>query len=171
MKINLLIVATVLLSAPLIAMAATSPSALDNVRLSNEQLMARISIEALCIEYFYLLDHGQSEKLAELFTDKGIQDNGDGKVYVGKEEIRKYYTARSSTRITRHVTTNLRLVFESNNRVRGTRTFTHYGADSPEPHPAIPSVAEYEEVFERDSDGQWRFASRKVTPIFSKLQQ
>lgn len=137
--------------------------------LSTDQLLARTAIEALCVEYFYLLDHGQAIQLADLFSENGVQDFGEDRRLVGRDAIREHYAKRSKTRITRHVTTNLRLVFESENRVRGLRTFTHYAGTGDLP-PAIPSVAEYEEIFERGSDGIWRFAYRKPISVFSKKE-
>jgi len=161
-KISLLLVTALTWSG-----LAFPQSALDNLSLSDEQLRDRVAIEALCIEYFYLLDHGQAEKVADLFTDEGVLDLGE-RVFNGKQAIRDYYAARSKTRITRHVSTNLRLVFQGQDRVQGLRTFTYYGAEGPGTPPAVPSVADYEEVFVRGADGRWRFASRKVTPVFSR---
>jgi len=156
---------------PLVALFALFTDQADSAAtkiLTTEQLLIRVAIEALCIEYFYLIDHGQAEKIADLFTENGVQDYGDGRKFVGRDAIRKNFAARSKTIITRHITTNLRLVYESSNRVTGIRTFTHYSGEGAELPPAIPSVAEYEEIFERGSDGQWRFAYRKAISIFSK---
>ena len=164
-RVILLMIAFVAAGSGVIVQAA---SALNNVHLSNEQLLSRVAIEALAVEYFYLLDHGQADKLADLYTDDAVLDRGDGQVLVGRAAIAKYYASRSTKNITRHVTTNLRLVFETDNRVRGIRTFTHYsGPAAEQAPPAIPSVAEYEEVFVRGADRQWRFASRKITSLFS----
>lgn len=140
--------------------------------LTNDQLLTRVAIEALCVEYFYLLDHGRAVELADLFTENGVQDFGGERRLVGRDPIREYYAERSKTRITRHITTNLRLVYESADRVRGLRAFTHYAGEASEGElpPAIPSVAEYEEVFERGSDGIWRFAYRKPISVFDKKE-
>jgi uncharacterized protein (TIGR02246 family) len=158
----------VVLITPFGMRTAQAESTVSNSILTTEQLLTRVAIDALCVEYFYLLDHGQAEKLADLFTENGVQDFGGGKQLTGRDAIRKYYAARSKTTITRHVTTNLRLIYENSNRVSGIRTFTHYSGEGPGEPPAIPSVAEYEEIFERGADGQWRFVYRKPISLFSK---
>lgn len=162
---GLLAVATLTLSGVATAANVETP-ALENVQLTNRQIRDRVAIEALGIEYFYLLDHGQAEKLADLFTEDGVQDQSDGKPKVGRQAIRDYYAARSKTQITRHVSTNLRLVFTARDRVEGTRTFTRYAGEGPATPPAVPTVAEYQEVYVRGSDHRWRFALRKVTSLF-----
>ena len=149
-----------------------SQSASDNMQLTDRQLLDRIAIEALATEYYYLLDHGQAEKLADLFTEDGVQYFAfSNQKLAGKAEIHKYYQARSKTRITRHVSTNLRLVFESDDRVSGIRTISYYAGEGEDIPVAIPSIAEYEEVFVRGDDGQLRFALRKVKGVFRRLDE
>jgi SnoaL-like domain len=130
--------------------------------MSKAQLLDRITIEALGIDYYYLLDHGQAEKIADLFVETGRLNDT-----MGREAIRLFYATRSKTRITRHVMTNLHLVFDGTRHAAGTRTLTYYSAEGPMPHLAIPSVAEYNESFEKQSDGRWLFVSRMITDVFS----
>jgi ketosteroid isomerase-like protein len=145
--------------------AQTAQQLSDNkVTGTTEQLLARVAIDALNTEYFYRIDHGDAEKVADLFVADGVL-NG----MAGREAIRKFYAARTKTRTTRHVSTNLRLVFENENRVSGTRTLSYYMGEGPGPHAAVATgIAEYSEIYERGTDGQWRYVFRKITPVFGK---
>ena len=131
----------------------------------------RIAIEQLTVEYSYLLDHGRAGELAMLFTPDGVFDNPNlGLHAVGREAIAAYYTRRAAeTRTTRHISTNLRLLFETRDRATGTRIILYYrGEGAGPPFPAKPgAVGEYAEVFQRGADGKWRFASRVNRLLFS----
>lgn len=131
----------------------------------------RVAIEQLVIEYAYLLDNGRANELAALFTPDGVLDiHNLGLRAVGREAIAEYYARRAAApRTTRHISTNLRLVFETPERASGTRLILYYRGDGPTPpFPAKPgSVGEYVEVFQRGADGRWRFASRKSRLLFT----
>jgi hypothetical protein len=105
-----------------------------------------------------------------LFTPDGVLDNPNfGPPMVGRAAIAAYYAKRAADpRTTRHVSTNLHLVFETPDRASGTRIVTYYRGDGEgPPFPAKPgSVGEYDEVFQRGEDGRWRFASRKSRILF-----
>lgn len=136
-----------------------------------ERVAIRAQIEALSTEYYYRIDHGDAESVAELFTPDGVFQPGGSPPLVGREAVRAYYARRSKTFITRHVSTNLRLTYVDARHVEAVRVFTHYLGDSAEgagPYPAIPSVAEYRETLVRGDDGQWRYASRVAMAIFSR---
>jgi hypothetical protein len=131
------------------------------------QRMARLDIDALNIEFTYQLDGGHPELLADFFTEDASLGIAGGERAVGRAEIAKRYAARPAGRTTRHVTSNLRLTFESQTRVAGTRTLTYYAADGNQSKAGSPmGVADYSEVYECDPDGVWRYASRTVTPVF-----
>jgi hypothetical protein len=131
------------------------------------QRMARIDIDVLNIEFAYQLDGGNPELLAAFFTEDASLGIAGGERAVGREEIAKRYAARPAGRTTRHITSNLRLTFESESRVTGTRTLTYYAADGNQSEAGSPmGVADYTEVYECDSEGVWRYASRTVKPVF-----
>jgi hypothetical protein len=47
-----------------------------------------------------------------------------------------------------------------------------FAANGPPPHFAEPlGVADYEDIYERGSDGQWRYTSRLIHPVFSHRTQ
>jgi ketosteroid isomerase-like protein len=133
----------------------------------HDETADRVAIEALVVEYAYLLDHGRAAELAMLFTEDGIFETL-GMRAVGRAAIAAYYVRREP-RTTRHISTNLRLVFETPDRASGTRTILYYrGEGAGPPSPAKPgSVGEYSEVFQRGADGKWRFASRVNKLVFS----
>lgn len=131
----------------------------------------RVAIEQLVIEYSYLLDHGRATELAALFTPDGVLEIPNLRLQaVGREAIADYYARRAGEpRTTRHISTNLRLVFDTPDRATGTRTILYYRGDGAgPPFPAEPgSVGEYVELFARGADGRWRFASRRSSLLFS----
>jgi hypothetical protein len=136
---------------------------------ARDETTDRVAIEQLTIEYAYRLDHGRAGELAALFTPDAALETLEVRA-VGREEIAAYYARRAADpRTTRHVSTNLRLVFDGRDRAMGTRTILYYRGDGAgPPFPAKPaSVGEYSEVFERGRDGKWRFASRVNKLLFS----
>jgi hypothetical protein len=147
------------------ALAQTAQQLQDgNTTGSTEQLLARVAIDALSTENNYHLDHGTAEKAADLFVEDGVL-NG----IVGREAIRKFYTARSKANTTRHVWTNARVIFESDSRASGTRILSYYMGEGAGPFSPTPvGIAEYLEVYQRGADGQWRYVSRKIVPVFGK---
>jgi hypothetical protein len=152
--------AVVLLSVP-----ANAQSTLGHV--SDPQRAARIDIEALNAEFTYQLDSGHHEVLADFFTEDGSLGAAGAERAVGRAAIAKRYASRPAGRTTHHVSTNLRLVFESPTRVHGTRTLTYYAADGTPSKAATPlGVADYTETYQLGADGAWRYVSRTVTPVF-----
>jgi uncharacterized protein (TIGR02246 family) len=135
---------------------------------SQPHLLDRVAIEDLIATYLYRLDHGQANTLADLFTDDGVLDVGGLGPQKGRDAIKAYYAKRSTTRTTRHVSTNLYVVFDDASHARAVHTLTYYAAEGAPPLPAAaPSgVADYAEKLTRGADGRWRFQHRKPTPIF-----
>jgi uncharacterized protein (TIGR02246 family) len=137
----------------------------------QEELLLRLEIEALNAEFAYLIDHDQSERVADLFTEDGVYGRSTGERSEGRAAIRESYRARAAhgVRTARHLFSNLRLVVESDRRVRGTVVLTLYAADGPPPHPADPMlVADYDDVYERGDDGKWRYRERIITWLFKR---
>ena len=134
-----------------------------------ERVAIRAQIEALSIEYYHRIDHGDAEHAADLFTPDAIFQPGGTERMVGRAAIRAYYVRRSKTIRTRHITTNLRLTYVDADHVEAVRAFTYYvgeTAGNPGPYPAEPSVGEYRESLVRGADGMWRYALRVATPVF-----
>ena len=136
---------------------------------TTQRLLSRLAIEELNAEFAWLIDHDQSDKVADLFTESGSYGRSTGERSVGRPAIREAYAARKAhgPRTARHIFTNLRLVHESPARILGTVILTLFAQDGPPPHVAEPFlVADYEDVYALCEAGRWRYESRTVTWLF-----
>lgn len=131
--------------------------------------LLRLEIEALNAEFAYLIDHDQSERVADLFTVDGIYGRSTGARSVGREVIRDSYKRRKDNgpRTARHIFSNLRLTPLADGRVGGSCILTLFAEDGLPPLPADPMVvADYDDIYECGDDGRWRFKERIITWIF-----
>jgi hypothetical protein len=136
----------------------------------TEYLFARLAIEELNAEFAYLIDHERSEQVANLFTAGGSYGRATGERSVGRDAIRAAYATRKrkGPRTARHIFTNLRLHFESDERALGTCIMTLFAEDGMPPHPAEPFlVADYDDVYVLCGDA-WRYESRTITWLFMR---
>lgn len=132
----------------------------------QEQLMLRLQIEELNVEFAYRIDRGDPESVAELFTEEGSYSRSTGECGRGREAIRAAYRQRAARgpRTARHIFTNLRLTQESARRVCGQCVLTLFAQDGEPPLIADPFlVADYDDVYELGDDECWRYASRVIT--------
>jgi len=88
----------------------------------------------------------------------------------GHQEIESFFRHRPKEITTCHVSSNALIEVIDSSRARGTSLATVYrreGNASPQ-HDAISptSIIEYLDEFRRDTDGEWRIASRKTRTIF-----
>ena len=128
----------------------------------------RDAIAALVAEHSWLIDHGEADRIAELFTEDG-QMFGVGPDLIGLDAIRAWSVTRAAMheRTSRHVCTNLRLQQISDDEVHGTVILTVYRRDGPGPGKATPLlVGDYDDIYRRVADETWRFARRRVTLAF-----
>jgi len=166
------------LAALLIAASQATPAAVQteqDARASAdwspttiERMLIRAQVEALAIEYYYRVDHGNSEGVVELFTPDGFLQIADLPPVAGRDALREYYAARSKTRVTRHLTTNIRLAYIDADHVEMVRDITYFHGEGMDLPPANPSITTYYESVVRGEDGQWRFAERVAKPRFSE---
>src|ERR1700735_2725030 len=136
----------------------------------TEQLLARLAIEELNAEFAYLIDHEQSERVADLFTVDGSYGRSTGERSVGRDAIRRAYASRKAKgpRTARHIFTNLRLKFEARDRATGTCIMTLFAEDGVPPHVAEPFlVADYNDVYVLFEDN-WRYVARTITWLFTR---
>ncbi len=140
-------------------MTAISPEA---------RMLIRSQIEELVTEYGFLFDHGQADKMADLFTEdasfKGLAGTANGRA-----ELNAIFTktAKAMT-ASRHCSTNLRLTVEAPDRASGyvlVTSYGHMGAGMGKPH--AHTVGDFEDTYVKGADGKWRFSSRKVVSAFS----
>ncbi|GEM_PF-20645 len=135
----------------------------------QQQLMIRLELEALNAEFAYRVDHGPATSAADLFTEQGSYGRQGGPCSKGREAIRQTYALRDAhgVRTARHVFTNLRLVFDSADRVRGTTLQTLFAQDGLPPLPArVLAVSDFDDVYVRGADGRWFYESRTITSVF-----
>lgn len=128
----------------------------------------RCEIEALIFEHAWMLDHHQSNQLADLYTDDG-RLTGIGPDRVGHEAIASYGSdrAKMTERKARHVCTNIRLLKDGPKRIRSLCTITLFRSDGDEMGTADPvALADAEDVFVLCDDDRWRFESRHLILTF-----
>jgi hypothetical protein len=128
----------------------------------------RAEIEALVAEHAWLVDHGQADRIHELYVADG-RLLGIGPDLVGRDAIAAYGRERGNMtgRTARHICGNMRLVALNDGRIRGTVAHTLYRHDgSGKGLPEPMAVGDYEDVYVRDTAGRWRFAERRVVVVF-----
>ena len=128
----------------------------------------RLAIEGLIHEHAWLIDHGQADRVVDLYTDDArLVGIGDDKV--GREAIARWAAERAAMtgRCSRHVQSNIRLVPVGARQVQGTVLLTLYRFDGPGLGPPAPLlIAEYDDLYRHCQDGTWRFAQRRLTTVF-----
>ena len=127
----------------------------------------RAEIEALVIEHAYLLDHHRSDKLAELYTEDGKM-HGIGPTQQGRTALLEYGKKRAQMkqRTARHVVSNIRLVEDGPDRIRGSLVITLFRFDGDKMGTADPvAVADANDVYVK-KNGRWRIAERKLSLAF-----
>ncbi|MBV9542295.1 MAG: nuclear transport factor 2 family protein, partial [Alphaproteobacteria bacterium] len=122
------------------------------------------------------VDHGEAERVAELFEDDGVWASPENTM-TGVAKIRAGFRQRQDNiaRMSRHVCCNLLIDVVDADHASGTVYLTLYRHDgeptrrtSPSAAPAI--VGEYRDQFVRTSGG-WRFARREIAVSFVAPQE
>ncbi|MBR1217699.1 nuclear transport factor 2 family protein [Bradyrhizobium sp. U87765 SZCCT0131] len=127
----------------------------------------RTAIEAVLIEWAWLIDHGRATEAAVLFTADaeqsiaGVVASGNAAISAGLQR-RAALTQRTS----RHVVSNIRLDLAANGDIAVSSILTLYRSDDAA-WPARPiMVADVADTFRRTDDG-WRIHTRTVSPVFA----
>jgi len=120
------------------------------------------SIERLMTLFGRYADCGDGERLASLFLLDGTLSLG-GTVSRGRSAIESFAKERAaaSVRVTRHLWSNLELRAEDDGRFHASAIQQTYELIA-ETQSTQVRVSDLEDVFARDSDGTWRFASRRI---------
>jgi uncharacterized protein (TIGR02246 family) len=119
-------------------------------------------VERLMTLFGRYADCGDSERLASLFLPDGTLSLGSV-VSTGRSAIASFSKERSSTpgRKTRHLWSNLELRAGDHDTLHASAIQQTY-----ELIPATQStqlrISDLEDVFAKDADGSWRFASRRI---------
>ena len=141
-----------------------------------EKALIERDCERLAVQYCHYVDHGEAERIAELFSDDGVWASSEVKLD-GREAIRKAIAARqaNAARMSRHVCNNFLLNIIDADHAEGTVYLTLYRHDgkagrrlSPLEGPAM--VGEYRDRFVRTAEG-WRIAHREIDVNFLRPQE
>lgn len=139
-------------------------SAFDRARLADQA-----EITALVTEFAHLIDRGQSERVADLFTADGWYGREDGSRSIGHDAIRAAYARRgadSPERVCRHLFTNLRISFDGDALASGLSTLILVAGDGAPPLPVtITLVQDYVDTYAL-AGGRWLFRSRETRRLF-----
>lgn len=139
------------------------------------RMLAERACERLIMEYARRVDHGESSRIADLFTADGRWE-GTGLVLEGGDAIRTWFTKREglTRRVSRHLCVNVAVDVLGDEEARSSCILVNYRHDRAEgdltlPAPAaVPKfVGECHDRFRRTDDG-WRFASRRVEVAFAR---
>lgn len=124
-------------------------------------------VEAILVEWSWLIDHGRAAEAAVLFTPDAEQTIA-GVTARGIEAIAEGLKRRADMtgRTSRHVISNLKLSMSSDTTVDANWILTLYRSDDAN-KPARPVlVGDVQDIFRKETDG-WKIRSRKIVPVFS----
>ena len=133
-----------------------------------ERLRIRLALEDLNTDFVHFLDYGNLDGLIDLFCEDAIYTHGERRS-VGRAEIADLFRGRASagTRVSRHISSGLRLTIESATRASGRSICLTFAADGELPLPAKPLlVADFIDIYRCEDDGRWRFQQRDIKRIF-----
>ncbi len=134
---------------------------------STVDAQTRSDIEDLIYEHAWLIDHHQSDRLADLYVETG-RLTGISLNNVGREAITRYGAGRAQMkdRIARHVCSNLRLSALGPNRVQGELMIMLFRHDGPGGLPNPVALADAHDTYVKGDDGKWRFEERRLELVF-----
>ncbi|SFJ07169.1 SnoaL-like domain-containing protein [Bosea sp. OK403] len=130
----------------------------------------RVAIEDLIQRHAWLIDHGESDRIGELFTqDAALYGIGPDKL--GRAAIANWGAERAAMRDrrSRHVQSNILIEPISPETARGCVVLTLYRHDGPGPGSATPFlICEYDDRYRKDADRAWRFTERRLSVLFGE---
>lgn len=134
-----------------------------------DRLADILAIQELNNSFAYHVDRNEVEPVLALFTPDARYSNGP-RVSNGRAEIEAFLRSRTAhgVRTARHMYSGLRIVFEGETRARATSVWLSFAQNSAPPvDDSTPFlVADFEDVYERGADGEWRILSRHIRPVF-----
>jgi hypothetical protein len=126
-----------------------------------------LSLSRLVVEIAWRIDHGQADRVWELFVPDGVLDTS-GTALLGHDAIRDWGRARATFTVrTRHICSGMRFIHRGNDQATGSTLLTVFMHDGDGRGPAVPAVVgEDTDEFVR-TDAGWRFASRTFETLFA----
>lgn len=138
-----------------------------------QRLLIESECERLVTAYCHYVDHGEAQRIAELFTEDGVWKSPEITME-GREQLQKGFGRRQAQRgrMSRHVCNNFRLDVIDVDRAEGVVYLTLYRHDGEAGRRLAPleqpeMVGEYRDRFVRTADG-WRFERREIEISFSR---
>lgn len=124
-------------------------------------------------EFAWRIDHGQADKVHELFIETGSV-SAPGLTLNSREEIATTFAnrARDKSRVSRHLWSNPRYEVLDENRVSVTTVVQTFMASLSEDEelPVANNtfiVGDSNDVVRRDADNRWLFESRQLQVLFA----
>lgn len=136
--------------------------------MTEISLPDRMAIQDLLTEFGWLVDHGEAGKVAELFTENGKLVTPMFTLE-GKESIARQFgeRAKDTSRLSRHIWTNLRLEVLDARRIKASMAVQTYVANGVPPvSPQDIVVGDSLDIVEKGDDGVWRFSERQLVIVF-----
>jgi len=130
-----------------------------------QRMLIERECQRLVAQYCHVIDHGEAERVAELFSEDGVWA-GPGTRMQGNDQVREGFALRQANagRMSRHVCNNLLIDVIDEDHAAGVVYLTLYRHDgevgrsvSPLDGPVV--VGEYRDRFVRTNRG-WRFSER-----------
>ena len=133
-------------------------------------LAQRIAIEELNAAFAHCLDHAAYDELGELFSTDAHYASGL-RTMGGRDSIVQSFVTRAQMggpRTTRHMYSGLRLRFDGASLARGQSVWISYACNAAVPVDEVTPfvVADFEDIYVLEEDGQWRIQERVIRPVF-----
>ena len=139
----------------------------------EEQRAIKEECERLVIALVHHSDHGEDEAAVDLFSADATWIRGS-KPFTGRDQLLESFAARSETAVTRHLTSNIRIMVTDENNAAGVSYYMALRHDPETGDAALPlpmnppfSMGEYHDKFVRTSAG-WRISHRVIKRVFQR---
>lgn len=133
------------------------------------RLQIELALRDLNADFCYYLDHGETDRLVDLFTEDAVYTHGE-RSSEGRDAISELFSERnaSGTRTARHMQSGLRLRIIDENSATGHSVCMTFAADLLPPiNQATPHlVADFVDDYEFCADERWRISRRHIDRIF-----
>lgn len=136
----------------------------------EKRLQIECALRDLNADFCYYLDHHETDRLIDLFTEDAIYTHGERRSE-GRNVIGELFRERaaSGTRTARHLQSGLRFRIVDENSATGYSVCMTFAADHLPPiTPATPHlVADFIDEYELCADERWRISRRHIERIFT----
>lgn len=146
----------------------TPPPADDGEALATAlaALQQRIRIEELLFDYCSLVDLLDIDGVVGLFTQDGVFDYGFGRVFTGREELRRLFSRLVMYEATSHHLSNVRITVAADRTARAESVLYAYHVRS-EGSEDVHLWGRYSDSLVLDG-GHWRFQRRRLRAAAEK---